>query len=342
MGDVLPGGLPLPAPVSKQTIAMAGLLVDVYGIDELAPSASHISCLWLHNPREKTKEDMGDIAHRTVGAWNARVASGLDQERGLVALAYDQRNHGSRMVDQAANQAWRQGNETHAQDMCGIISGTVLDQSSLMDAVGGYLFLTGPRRVIDQHVALGVSLGGHSVWQTMFTEPRLVAGAIIVGCPDMMHLLSDRARLSKRGTFSAADNGASFLGSKDFPPALVEATKKFDPKALVFGTSPVADEPADRPRAKQILNGRIRGKRFLLCSGADDKLVPYRCTQPFAQWLVTAAKAWDVEGIFSVENNVYPGVGHQFSPGMITDSIRFITDAVASASSGSEVKGAKI
>ena len=51
----------------------------------------------------------------------------------------------------------------------------------------GYLFhdVDGKRRV-DQHLALGVSLGGHSVWQLMFAEPRVTAGVVIVGCPDYM------------------------------------------------------------------------------------------------------------------------------------------------------------
>ncbi len=114
------------------------------------------------------------------------MASGLDAERGLIALAYDQRNHGSRMVNEKANGAWKEGNETHAQDMLGIISGMVADQSLLIDAIGGYLFHDGDHKSIDQHLALGVSLGGHSVWQAMFAEPRLTAGVVIIGCPDQM------------------------------------------------------------------------------------------------------------------------------------------------------------
>ncbi len=180
------GGLAPPPTVSRKTVTITGLHVDVYGLDELAPTATHMSCLWLHNPRLCTKEDMADIARRSVSAWNARVASGLDRERGLIALAFDQRNHGSRMVREQANNAWREGNETHAQDMLGIISGTVVDQSLLIDAAGGYLFHDDDKREIDQHLALGVSLGGHSVWQTMFAEPRVSAGVVIIGCPDLM------------------------------------------------------------------------------------------------------------------------------------------------------------
>lgn len=129
---------PSPPPVvSKKTLHMAGLLVDVYGLDELpAPEKCHrISCLWLHHPRTRSKENMADIAARCVAAWNDSSKStggGSGGGRGLIALAFDQRNHGSRLVDAKANLAWRQGNEMHAQDMYGVIAGTVADQGILL------------------------------------------------------------------------------------------------------------------------------------------------------------------------------------------------------------------
>ena len=179
--------------VSKKTIFMSGLLVDVYGLTELDPTVSRVSCLWLHHPRSGSKEDMGTIAMRLVSAWSERrrhtpSSSAGAPSPGLIALAFDQRNHGSRRVHPSANNAWREGNETHAQDMFGTISGTVADQVCLLDAVGGYLFHDGDQGVtmpvIDQHLALGVSLGGHSVWQLMFVDSRVCAGVPAIGCPD--------------------------------------------------------------------------------------------------------------------------------------------------------------
>jgi hypothetical protein len=52
------------------------------------------------------------------------------------------------------------------------------------DLVGSYLFRDQPERLIDRHLALGVSMGGHSVWQLMFAEPRVSAAVVVVGCPD--------------------------------------------------------------------------------------------------------------------------------------------------------------
>jgi hypothetical protein len=133
---------------------MAGLPVDVYGLADLPPTATRVSCLWLHHPRTHSKEYMADIAARCVGAWNTRLAQarsswpdgdsggdegkgGVDGEgdmgkRGLIALAYDQRNHGGRVVDEKANGAWREGNAMHAVDMFGVVQGMVSDQRGLL------------------------------------------------------------------------------------------------------------------------------------------------------------------------------------------------------------------
>ncbi|KAK3373382.1 hypothetical protein B0T24DRAFT_258868 [Lasiosphaeria ovina] len=360
--------IPAPPAVSVRTVHMTGLLVDVYGLDEVAASsASRISCLWLHHPRLRKKEVMADIAARCVDAWwkeNADSAAagaassdvsssgGSGGGRGLIALAFDQRNHGTRLVHEPANGAWREGNQTHAQDMFGTIAGTVADQIVLLDSVSSYLFHDGEDggqpRTIDHHVALGISLGGHSVWQLMFVDPRVRAGVVVVGCPDFQYLIADRAKKSKRATYLSAREGAgddgapSFFGSRDFPPALVESCRKADPKGILFGTSSVPDltapplpEAADnRDALRQALHDRLRGKRFLLCSGGDDKLVPYRCSEPFLQWFKEATGSlFQDEGI-SVDDRVYPGIGHTFSPAMVKDSIRFVVGAVASAGRG--------
>ena len=212
--------LPPPPAVSRRTIPMAGLLVDLYGLAELPADTESVSVLWLHHPRLRSRADMADIGARCVHA----VAED-SQKRGtrhrLVAAAFDQRNHGSRLVSPRANTAWREGNTTHAQDMFGMIAGTVSDTHLLIDLVGGYHhheghdshgqtkgdkktsggeggeggesdgsdagFASGllPGHVaVTQHLVLGVSLGGHSGWQLLFADDRVTAGVLIIGCPD--------------------------------------------------------------------------------------------------------------------------------------------------------------
>ncbi|KAK4192938.1 hypothetical protein QBC35DRAFT_159973 [Podospora australis] len=332
-----------PAPqISVQTLPITSLLVDVYGLAELSPKAHNVSVLWLHHPRTKNRANMADIASRCVGAWNAFSGS---RERGLIAIAWDQRNHGSRLVDETSNGAWREGNPNHALDMWGMINGMVQDQSLLLDVIEGYLFPKSERS-IDQHLALGISLGGHSVWQLVFADKRIRAGVMVIGCPDYQLLMTDRARLSRLPTYSAQDNGDSFIGSKDFPLALINACRKYDPKGIFFGTYavPSPETEASVPKnsrlahqayiRQQMLYERLQGKKLLICQGGQDKLVPLRASEPFMQWFkhhATAATPGREDQRFSVDERVYPGIGHEFSAEMVKDAVQFIVHAVAGA-----------
>jgi hypothetical protein len=140
--------------------------------------------------------------------------------------------------------------------------------------------------------------------------------------------MSDRARLSKRETYTAS-NGAEFFGSKDFPRALISSVQSVHPKDMLFGTSDI------KPRLSKfeekyfgdIFNAKIKGKRLLVCSGENDKLVPYRFTEPFTHFLKEAADGWYKEGNLYIEDNTYP-VGHEYSDGMVIDTIRFVTDTL--------------
>jgi hypothetical protein len=147
-------------------------------------------------------------------------------------------------------------------------------------------------------------------------------------------MMSDRARLSNR-----AAHGPDFLGSKDFPKALIESTQQIDPKALLFGTADIIQSPdqTEAHRLRPLLDRMIKNKRVLVCSGADDKLVPYRCSEPFLKFLKIAAGekgegGWYRDGNVYVEDIVYSGAGHEFTDAMKADSIKFVSDTLAGGS----------
>lgn len=144
--------------------------------------------------------------------------------------------------------------------------------------------------------------------------------------------MTDRARLSKLTTYTQ-DNGASFIGSTDFPEALITAVGKWDPTGYLFGRThniPTATpSPDEQQRLAPLLNATIKGKRVLVCSGGADKLVPYHAAKPFMDFLKDATRSWWKEGGVYVEDNVYDGIGHAFSEGMAKDAVRFICDTVA-------------
>lgn len=354
-------GLPEPPAVSVKTLAVTGILVDVYGLEELPSNLTHVSVLWLHNPRLGTKARMAPMAHRAVGEYNATRQP--SSTRGLIAAAFgeqspflstpissgpgrltdrlepcpDQRNHGTREVHPLANQSWNKGNPHHAQDMVGIISGTVVDTSLLIDALPAYLFLEScpSSPIFDQHICLGVSLGGHSTWQALFTEPRITAGVSIIGCPDFQLLMKDRARLSKLPTYDKSTAGSGFLGSRDFPPGLVAQCARFDPKGILFGAGEVPAEgtpdEAEQARLRPILDAHVKGKKLLMCTGGADKLVPWRCSEPFTKFFTAAAEGWYKDSSLVADNRVYAGVGHECSDGMVVDAVRFVCEVVQSA-----------
>ncbi|PQE04668.1 alpha beta hydrolase fold-containing protein [Rutstroemia sp. NJR-2017a BBW] len=323
--------------VSEKTFHIAGILTTVYGLEEVPATCTSISCLWLLHPRLQTKKIMENVASNCIHEWNKQSSS--NQTVGLIAVAFDQRNHGSREVIPLANEAWRSGNENHAQDMFSIFHGTATDTSLLIDHLPSYVFNTVDSPPIKQHLVLGISLGGHAAWQILFADPRVTAGVVIIGCPDYLRVMTDRARLSKLPTYTSS-NGASFLGSKDFPLALVNSVKKYDPKGLIFGTSSIDASPSEseKKRIREILDQKIRGKRILVCSGGIDKLVPYHCSEPFLQFLKNATSGWYKDGGVYLEDNVYADAGHVFNDEMMKDTVRFVNDTLA-GKSGVEVTG---
>jgi pimeloyl-ACP methyl ester carboxylesterase len=345
--------------ISQRTITIAGIHVVIHGLSELPPSCTSVTCLWLLNPRLQTKETMAPVAASIISGWN----STQPKSHGLIAAAFDQRNHGSRLVDKLHNEAWRQGNETHAQDMFGCYHGTAVDCSQLIDHLGSYIFTSNtssfsssssssdkPTPTITSHFALGISLGGHAVWHTLLSDPRITAGIVGIGCPDYTRLLTDRARLSKRSSYtSSTPPGAAFLGSTDFPLALMQAVEKFDPAGLLLPGSfnPVGSDPSPSPetleRFRALVRERLQGKRILNLSGREDKLVPYAAGKPF---LDVFKRVLDEDQALDVgfEDVLFDGVGHAFPPAMVEKATAWICDLLAKEERGGqgERRGSKI
>ena len=326
----------VPSPVSKTSVTVAGILTTVHGLEELQQGGTEVACLWLLNPRQQSQASMEPIAAAIINDWNRHLTTLKEDQRslGLIAISFDQRNHGSREVDKMANEAWRAGNEKHAQDMLGIYHGTSLDTSQLITYMPSYVFPRSERTIIN-HMVLGVSLGGHAAWHCIVHDPRIKTAVIVIGCPDYAALMSDRARLSKLVSWTQSD-GSRFFGSEDFPPSLIEAVERFDPAGLFLG-SPVSRQSSKydevpKGEEKQRLSNLMKaldGKRILSMAGGADKLVPYSCCQPFHQWLQRATQpgGW-FGGKVAFEEIVFDGVGHEMSPGMGIKASQFINDSL--------------
>lgn len=161
-----------------------------------------------------------------------------------------------------------------------------------------------------------------------------------------------RARLSKLDSWViGSPAGSRFLGSKDFPPGLVEAIEKYDPAGLLLGpvslrTDATYDaEPSERERKrlKSLLIDLLQGKRILNLAGGSDKMVPYQCAEPFLRWLkhATAPDGW-CGGSIAIRDIVFDGVGHEMSPGMAKEAVQFVAESLEAFTTAGIARSSKI
>lgn len=103
--------------IPGEEYTIAGIACTVYGLDKLPEDVQELAILWLLHPRLQKAATMAPIGAQAIDHWNQSRASG---RKGLIAVTFDQRNHGGRMANKISNEAWRQGNERHAPDMFSI------------------------------------------------------------------------------------------------------------------------------------------------------------------------------------------------------------------------------
>ena len=123
------------------------------------------------------------------------------------------------------------------------------------------------------------------------TSQRLISFDL-EGCPDYFTLISKRAKAHKLP-----------CGPPYIPDALLEHIKRADPAA-----APYTARGASNP---------FWGKKILVLSGKDDKIVPWSA----AKGVVEALEVGE-HGVKEVI--VEPGVGHDFSPAMVKEAARFV------------------
>lgn len=236
------------------------------------------------------------------------------------------------------------------------LEGTARDVSLIIDYIDAYIFPTSDQK-INTNIALGVSLGGHSTWSLAFHEPRITSALIFIGCPDYINLMVDRARLSKIPSWlCTSPPGSRILGSEAFPNSFVETVRRLDPAGLLLGRvddpvaqGPMRDSPirdpteAEQKALRPLLNQCLAGKKLLILSGGADKLVPYHRGEPFLTWMKKAISpgGWFADGGITLEDIIFEGVGHEVTPPMIEQAIRFIGESL-SAGEGSETPQSRV
>jgi hypothetical protein len=182
----------------------------------------------------------------------------------------------------------------------------------------------------------------------------MTSGVIIIGCPDYLNLMIDRARLSKLPSWTkSSPPGSEILGSEAFPTSFVDLVKRYDPASLMLGPmDPVSSglpregplpEPTDKEQQalRPLLTRCLTGKRILNISGGVDKLVPYHRGEVFLAWFkkAIASNGWFGDGGVTFEDIIDQSAGHEVTANMADEAIRFISETLASSDEGTGRRG---
>ncbi|RPB21262.1 hypothetical protein L211DRAFT_851626 [Terfezia boudieri ATCC MYA-4762] len=359
-----------PSDISAHTYCISGIQVHVYGLDQLralldppssssSPSSRLTSLSILHtlHPRLQTHAYMAPIIRQCLDDHYQPHAATTS---GLLGISFDQRNHGAREVSPLANYAFtsprlphphaHEPNPTHAMDMLGIYAGTTLDLGLIIDLLPSYLeFHFNPPSTtapyiplppITQHIALGVSLGGHAAYLAALHLPKITSAIIVIGCPDYPALMLHRLKQCK--LLPPTDNTIS---TRYLPNSFLDLITSTPPSLSShpqLAGSPLLTRPGIA------LLDALAGKKLLVLSGKQDRLVPAELASGFVQSVrkgvqqVGRALFGTGAGIREV---LFEGVGHEFTEGMAVEVRGFVRERmreVGPVSMGTYGSGGKV
>ncbi|KAE8260274.1 hypothetical protein A4X13_0g445 [Tilletia indica] len=335
--DPVPVGAHKYAPsLSVKVFDVGGLPVNVFGLDELSPVLSRSTatrppevCVIIHlhgrggsarNEEAIVRQLYHSLSqHRNAHEGRAAKSSsgrsrqanggrggpgpaqlGAEQPQGtreFVIVSFDARNHGHRLTNELGQKSWKDQNPEHAKDLYAMVHGTARDVSFLIDFLPAYIF-PHDERAVACWTCTGKSLGGHSVWAILASEPRIQVGVPFIGCPDFQRLLQDRARIN-------------FIpyGPPAVPHSLQALIKTIDPAANPHYSS---FDPRLNP---------FWGKKICVCMGAVDKLVKASYAEEFLHNLVVGEPDQDPRtagtGFSGLKVFVQENTGHAVTEVMI-------------------------
>ncbi|KAK7202429.1 Alpha/Beta hydrolase protein, partial [Myxozyma melibiosi] len=230
---VLPDATPR---ASETTINIAGILVYLYGVNELtAAQRSNVTVLFACHGRTRSHVDSANLAHQLI-----HNLAQKGHTKGFVVATMDNRNHGTRAIDSRSIEVWKNGNPTHAQDMLSMVDGIGMDVRTIIKYLESY---TVGNFVPKDFIMSGVSLSGHVTWNLLAQEPKINVAIPIVGTTSLTNLLIDRL-----GGYKSV---AEVPDCPEWPKSLEKLYLERD----------------------ELLTS-IKGKRILILHGEQDTIVP--------------------------------------------------------------------
>ncbi|GAA5883701.1 hypothetical protein JCM16303_004777 [Sporobolomyces ruberrimus] len=317
-----------PSPATHASYIIAGLPVQVYGLDTISPTSisKPLSVLFLLHGRFGAASDklMSTFASTLLTAPAGYTQH--ERQKDLVVVTFDQRNHGHRTVAREKNFGWKEGgrkrakereeqgiqeeeldNLSHAVDMMAIQTGTARDVSLLIDFIPSVLFPNDERTIVDWYCS-GISLGGHSTWLALAHEPRISLGIPIIGSPSTHTLLSDRA------LNLPPPSGPLSVSAPYFPKTFLDLLKRQDPDQVEMSV--------------------WKGRKILVLSGQDDTLVNYvkGGSEKFVEKLKKEGQVQELQVW------VQPKTGHACTPEMMEKATSCVWKSLCSESGSTVAK----
>ncbi|KAJ3034778.1 hypothetical protein HDV00_004640 [Rhizophlyctis rosea] len=263
---------------------VGGLYVHVFGYDRLetllcSSTSPQVAVLFFAHGRHGSAKKSFPLC-QTIARAQPR-----DPNSVLLVVTFDQRNHGTRMLEERANTTWKDGNDLHAYDMFAIQYGTAVDISYLVDVLPMYLNVN-----VQKWGMSGVSLGGHSSLLAFVREPRLSICICFIGCGDYATLMQHRASRA--------------------PSTIPATTTRLNNQLtdLLLRVDPIQNIKSFKQRP------------FLFLGGEKDKLVPPSANDRLFEAL---REAYGGNGDrFKVV--IEEGVGHEVTPAMEKHCVEWV------------------
>lgn len=96
-----------------RTFSISGIEIHVYGLTEvITRNDQSVDVVFLMHGRTSNYKAVESMARKFLDM-EAEHERGK-QQRGLIVIAFDLRNHGHRLSSQQTNLTWVDGNENHA------------------------------------------------------------------------------------------------------------------------------------------------------------------------------------------------------------------------------------
>lgn len=272
-------------------INVGGIKSIIYGLDNLNKQPKRdVAIVFILHGRG---ENQDGIRQRLIATKCVKAASESDKRsRNLIAVTFDQRNHGSRHLSDLQNKGWPK-NPNHLFDMFSIQQGTSRDVSYLIDYLPSFLFPNNEQNVVD-FGCVGSSLGGHATWMALRQDERISVGAPLIACADYLSLMQPRARKH----------------NVDFnpPETFKQLIKKYDPMASLASSTDV-----------------WKGKKIMALSGSNDNLVSPQHQLDFLSKL-NELYADDDASLIMFKS--FDGVKHEVNEEMQNACANFIVNAL--------------